>query len=163
VAASKTKSKSKRKPAKATTRSTTNPTGGFKKMRPGCWRSGDGKLGRTEDSEQNGEEIAAGFSLSGTDGTLLHGLKKETEPANDENREKNACLGGGKTESSPTPAQPETQQQHPKSLVACLAGTPNPAWEIKPGAPLLRKLRPEARTDAEGAAAKNHEQKTDRN
>jgi hypothetical protein len=94
---SKTKSKSKRKPVMATTRSTTNPTGGDRKMRPGCWRSGDGKHGRTKDLEQNREEIAAGFSLSGTDGTLQHGLKKETEPASDENREKNACLGGNKS------------------------------------------------------------------
>jgi hypothetical protein len=141
----------------------TNPTGGDRKMRPGCWRSGDGKHGHTKDLEQNGEEIAAGFSLSGTDGTLQHGLKKETELASDENREKNACLGGNKTESSPTAAQRKTQQRHPKSLAECSAETPDPAWEIKPGASLLRKLRPKAKTDAEGAAAKDHEQKTDRN
>jgi hypothetical protein len=161
--ASKTKSKSKRKSAMATTRSTTNPTSGDKIMRLGCWRSGDGKHGLTEDPEQNGEEIAAGFLPSGTDGTLQHGLKKETEPASDKNREKNVCLGGGKTESSPAAAQHETQQRHPKSLAACSVGTPDPAREIEPGAPFLRKLRPEAKTDAEGAAAKNHEQKTDRN
>jgi hypothetical protein len=120
----------------------------------GCWCSGDGKHGHTEDPEHYGEEIAAGFSPSST---LLHGLKKEIEPASDDNREKNACLGGVKTESSPTTAQRETQQRHPKSLAACSAGTPDPAWEIEPGELLLRKLRPEAKTDAEGAAAKNHE------
>jgi hypothetical protein len=122
-----------------------NPTGGDRKMRLGYWRSGDGKHRRTEDPEENREEIAAGFSPSGTDGTLLHGLKKETELARDENREKNACLGGGKTESSPTMAQHEPQQRHPKSLVVCSAGIPDPTQEIEPGALLLRKLRPEAK------------------